>query len=129
MNEALRVIDRVHEAGGEVFMRGETLKLRAPKPLPDEIVEEVRRVKPALIALLRDGASTAEEGCGCLVCKPDLWPNGYEEVVSTWSKRDQRRFDEVVRVRRNAGLPLGQAERLSYLDGLNDIRRRARRRG
>ncbi len=122
---AAEVLTLVENAGGSVEVDGaDRLRLRAPAPLPEELVEEVRRKKPEILRVLRDGTGGADQGCGCLVCRPDLWPNGYEEAVSAWPARDRARYQEAVQARVNAGLSLEQAQRLSYLDGLADVRRR-----
>jgi hypothetical protein len=115
--------------GCEVLTDGKRVGLRGPRAALTQLTRDLERLKPDLLRVLRDGTTDRSEGCACLVCRPDLWPEGFEEVVATWPKRDQRRFAEAVRVRRNAGLPSEQAERLSYLDGLADIRRRAQRKG
>ncbi len=51
MNAAL-LIEQVHAAGGQIEVKGDTLKLRAPKPLPDALLAELRKRKPELIAVL-----------------------------------------------------------------------------
>lgn len=118
---AAALLERVEKAGGEVVVDGETLRLRASAPLPDTLVEEIRQRKSELLRVLRDGRPGTDQGCGCIVCRPDLWPNGYEDVVSTWPRRAQARFREAVRTRQNAGIPLPDAQRLSYLDGVADL--------
>jgi hypothetical protein len=50
---ARHVLDEVRAAGGDVKRIGnDRLKLVAPNPLPDELVQRVRAVKPKLIAML-----------------------------------------------------------------------------
>lgn len=49
---AARLIEQVRAAGGQIEARGATIKLRAPQPLPDALIAELRRHKPELLAHL-----------------------------------------------------------------------------
>lgn len=51
MNVA-QLIEQVHAAGGRIEAKGATLKLAAPKPLPDALMAELRLHKPDLLAYL-----------------------------------------------------------------------------
>ena len=46
------LLEQVAAHGGHVRVEGTTLKLRAPSPLPDDLVAALRREKPALIRML-----------------------------------------------------------------------------
>lgn len=52
MNVA-ELLSRVHEAGGDLEPNGEMLCVQAPKPLPPELVAELRARKAELLAYLR----------------------------------------------------------------------------
>ena len=56
MTSAEELVAAVRSAGGEVQAVGEVLRLRAPRPLPDVLVETVRRHKADLLALLAGSA-------------------------------------------------------------------------
>jgi len=49
---AAQLIEQVHAAGGRIEAKGATLKLAAPKPLPDALLAELRLHKPDLLAYL-----------------------------------------------------------------------------
>lgn len=49
---AAQLIEQVHAAGGRIEAKGATLKLAAPKPLPDTLLAELRLHKPDLLAYL-----------------------------------------------------------------------------
>ena len=49
---ATQLIERVHAAGGSIEAKGATIKLRAPKPLPDDLMAELRQHKPEVLTLL-----------------------------------------------------------------------------
>ena len=48
------LVRRVHVAGGSLQRNGGKLKMSAPSPLPDELIDELRQAKPELLALLAD---------------------------------------------------------------------------
>lgn len=49
---AAQLIEQVHAAGGRIEAKGATLKLAAPKPLPDALMAELRLYKPDLLTYL-----------------------------------------------------------------------------
>ncbi len=49
---AAQLSEQVHTAGGRIEAKGATLKLAAPKPLPDALLAELRLHKPDLLAYL-----------------------------------------------------------------------------
>jgi hypothetical protein len=49
---AIDLLFQVEAAGGSLLPNGAKLSVRAPKPLPDELVDQIRRAKPELLALL-----------------------------------------------------------------------------
>ena len=55
------LLDRVHAAGGRLLMNGDKLRVEAPAPLPDELVEQLRAAKTELIAVLAAGAGWDSE--------------------------------------------------------------------
>ena len=52
MNMAQKLIDEVESAGGVVQVDGGRLKLSAPAPLPDDLVQKLRDHKPEVIEFL-----------------------------------------------------------------------------
>ena len=51
---AMNLLRRVQDAGGSLEPNGGMLKVRAPKPLPVELVDELRQAKTELLAILAD---------------------------------------------------------------------------
>lgn len=47
------LLQRAHDAGITVDLDGESLYLRAPKPPPADLLEDLRAYKPSLVAALR----------------------------------------------------------------------------
>ena len=54
MNAAPDIVAQVHAAGGRIMMVADRLKVRAPLPLPNELVAQVRRHKVDIMTLLQD---------------------------------------------------------------------------
>lgn len=52
MNTAQQLVQDVHSAGGTVVAAGGKLKLSAPAPLPDSLIEKIRQHKAEVIGLL-----------------------------------------------------------------------------
>ena len=50
---ALALVQEVSEAGGEIRLEGETLRLSAPEPLPDDLRPRLRQHKAEIAALSR----------------------------------------------------------------------------
>ena len=50
---ATELLDRVRAAGGEIEARGDRLKVRAPAPLCDGLLAELRIRKPEILTELR----------------------------------------------------------------------------
>ena len=69
MNMAQKLIDEVESAGGVVQVDGGRLKLSAPAPLPDDLVQKLRDHKPEVIEFL------ATSKGGNLPVLPPLVPN------------------------------------------------------
>jgi hypothetical protein len=59
---ALPVIEAVRRAGGTIVLRGDRLKLSAPEPLPQNLLEEVRLRKSDLIDHLQQRARSGPRG-------------------------------------------------------------------
>lgn len=57
---AAQLIEQVRAVGGRIEAKGATLKLAAPKPLPDDLLAELRLHKPDLLTYLRHGLTLAE---------------------------------------------------------------------
>jgi len=77
---AARLLEQVRAAGGQIEARGATIKLRAPKPLPDALITELRRHKPELLAVLiaqRYGLTVADLTA---IAGPD-WPECERDPV------------------------------------------------
>ena len=64
MSSGAELVAAVRSAGGEVQVVGEVLRLRAPRPLPDMLVEALRRHKAEVIELLTGGPPWV----ACAVC-------------------------------------------------------------
>ena len=54
MSAAPDIITQVHVAGGRIMMIQDRLRVRAPSPLPDELVANLRQHKAEIMALLLD---------------------------------------------------------------------------
>lgn len=61
MNPAT-LIEQVHKAGGEIRADGDKIKLKAPAPLPPELVQEIKERKAEVLAALfgNDRRQTAD---------------------------------------------------------------------
>lgn len=80
MNTAAAIIRDVEQAGGALLLEGEELRLRAPAPLPADILARLREGKAGVVAILRDGTATnwpeglprpaVKPGCDCALCNP-----------------------------------------------------------
>ena len=119
---ALSLLAEVERYAGTITLDGDNLKIRGPVPLPPDLMAKLREAKADILAVLRDGTATTEP-CACLVCRPDLWEDGFSEVVSTWPRKNRAGFREGVRVRENAGLTTEEAQRAAYLDELGRLKR------
>ena len=51
---ATDLLRRVEAVNGRLEPNGDLLKVRAPQPLPQKLIDEVRQAKPELLALLAD---------------------------------------------------------------------------
>lgn len=94
---AARLIEQVRAVGGRIEVKGITLKLAAPKPLPDDLMAELRAHKNTLMTYLIAGryGLTVEE-LRDLAGKnwPDLEANpalleGFAEIVSIRKMRER----------------------------------------
>ena len=85
------LLAQVHSAGGQIMMVEHRLKVRAPEPLPDELVADLRRHKAEIIALLLDRKAA-------------------------WTPEDWRAFfDERAAIAQHSGvLPRAEAEARAY---------------
>ena len=70
MNAAPDIVAQVHAAGGRIMMVADRLKVRAPLPLPNELVAQVRRHKADIMTLLQDRKTA---------WTPEGWRTFYEE--------------------------------------------------
>ena len=52
MNVARKLIEDVHSAGGTIAVAGDKLKLAAPAPLPNSLMEDLRQHKAEVMALV-----------------------------------------------------------------------------
>ena len=83
------LLDQVHEAGGRLLMNGDKLRVEAPAPLPDELVEQLKTAKPALIDMLgqREPEVDARPGASIVLLAvppgvPDAWVQGVAELLA-----------------------------------------------
>jgi len=56
---AINLVQEVEQAGGHLEVTGERLKVRAPKPLPDELVAALRAHKREIIGCLATASPIA----------------------------------------------------------------------
>jgi hypothetical protein len=52
MNVAVKLVRDVHSAGGTIVVAGDKLRLSAPDPLPDSLMEELRQHKAEVMQLV-----------------------------------------------------------------------------
>jgi hypothetical protein len=64
------LIAEVHKAGGTIRRDGDVIDLRAPAPLPADLVARIRETKPVLLAILAEA--------------PD-WRVRHREALAYWS--------------------------------------------
>jgi hypothetical protein len=62
---AIEVLAAVRDVGGDVTVEGNRLRVVAPNPLPTEVVERLRAVKPDLLMLLSE---PAPDPYRCIMC-------------------------------------------------------------
>lgn len=53
MNQAAALVRRVEDAGGHVLVDGDRVRVKAPKPLPNTLVIEMRVVKAEIVRLFQ----------------------------------------------------------------------------
>ena len=51
MNIARKLVQDVHSAGGTIVAAGDKLRLSAPEPLPDSLMDELRQHKAEVMSL------------------------------------------------------------------------------
>ena len=81
------LLDQVHEAGGRLLMNGDKLRVEAPAPLPDDLVEQLKAAKPALIDMLTEGEPDARTGANVVLLAvpdgvPEQWAQGVADLLS-----------------------------------------------
>ena len=69
------LLERVQEVGASLSVNGNKLRVRTTAPMPDELVEELRRAKPALLTYLR-GSMAPDPGPGA---DAQIWRDWYGE--------------------------------------------------
>ena len=55
------LLERVQEAGANLSVNGDKLRVRTTAPLPDELVNQLRQAKPQLLEYLRCNTWDAED--------------------------------------------------------------------
>jgi hypothetical protein len=96
------IIEQIRTAGGRIMMIEDRLKVRAPLPLPDKLVAELRLHKAEILAFLQDGkaawtpedwqaffderAGIAEHDGG--LSRADAQARAYECCVAEWLIRN-----------------------------------------
>ena len=53
MSIAIDLLRRIEAEGGQAEAKGDKLKLKAPRPLSDDLMTELRAHKPEVLAVLR----------------------------------------------------------------------------
>ena len=74
MTSVAALIQAVHEAGGRLHPMGDRLKVRAPRPLADDLISELRAHKPALLAFLANQQPAAP---------PRAWVAGTAKLIGS----------------------------------------------
>jgi len=101
---------RVYGAGGTLEPTGDWLRVRAPKPLPDDLLAELRMRKTEVLAYLRGTAELP----AALGNWPEDWQEQFEERAAIMEydgnlprREAERRAEELVRAayRRTGGRP------------------------
>jgi len=69
------ILREAYRHGADIAVAGGSLRLTAPRPLPDSLVEEIRRHKPEIIEALSPLPHGPCIGCGketrCMLTRPD----------------------------------------------------------
>src|ERR687895_95552 len=80
---ALPLIEAVQRAGGAITLLGNRLRLSAPKPLPEDLLQELRTHKPEVIHHLQHSRQSkfGQGGAETLRNRPSL----PVEVVADWA--------------------------------------------
>jgi TubC N-terminal docking domain len=74
---ALPLIEAVQRAGGAITLRGDRLRLSAPAPLPEHLVQELRQRKAELLDHLRHGPGSAIPESAVIPSKSvESWADG-----------------------------------------------------
>jgi TubC N-terminal docking domain len=74
---AVLLIEAVQRAGGAITLRDDRLRLSAPKPLPEHLVQELRQRKAELLDHLRHAARSALRKSALIPGKSvESWANG-----------------------------------------------------
>ena len=105
MTEHLQIlVDRVQEAGGRLLLNGDKLRVEAPAPLPDELVDQLRAAKPELIDMLgRQRPDTRPGAYDVLLAVPpgvpEQWAQGVADLLAmprptTWPETQWRQLRE-----------------------------------
>jgi hypothetical protein len=79
-----QILDVAHAAGVRIEPDGDTLRLRAPEKPPDEILELLRKHKPAILEHLRQGIGVArppEPNRRCSSCTGGLQPSDSDGAI------------------------------------------------
>lgn len=58
---AADLLNRIHEAGGNATLSGQWIKLKARRPLPVDLMDELRRHKAELLAFLSGEPESEDE--------------------------------------------------------------------
>ncbi len=94
------LVREVEELGGHLIAAGDRLRVSAPHPLPDHLVQELRRHKPELLSFLRAPAWTSEDWqtfygereaileCDGGVPRTEAEGQAYRDCVTEWLVRN-----------------------------------------
>ena len=99
MNLALELVHEVESVGRTIAVSGDKLKLRAPEPLPDDLVSELRLHKAEVLKLLsniwtaEDLQTFFDERAGVLehdheLPKPEAERRAWEWCIVEWFNRN-----------------------------------------
>ncbi len=78
---------RLQAAGGKLSLEGDQVFVEAPAPIPDELVEQLRAAKPALIDILTEVEIATRPGAKVVLLAvppgvPEAWVQGVADLLA-----------------------------------------------
>ncbi len=84
MTPAIDLLDEVERAGGYLEARGDRLKVRAPKALPDDLVIALRQHRAEIINFLAAAPTVAPAATSADGKTPATWPDVHGDRPHQW---------------------------------------------